>query len=281
MALAVRVGQIVRHRPENRGSGATREKLPELRKISAERGSQATMSPFNLSLRTTIYLLASAASFAVGLFIPAYYDWTGADQSRPSPVVAQTAVGFLLAAAIAWLSLPWLPITRSPPREDRADRLRFSVRSLLVVTSAIAVGTALLLKFPSATGGIFSAAAYCYAMWFGISHKHHRLPTAALVACITLPYIWAVSHRPFLRGLPVIVRMVLSVPSLLPTALIAAVAERNLHDLEWLAMLLTGSELFLGVWAIRTSPRCGIAFLVLVWILSTFGSFGLHALARM
>jgi hypothetical protein len=48
----------------------------------------------------------------------------------------------------------------------------------------------------------------------------------------------------------------------------------------WLAVLLTGAEMTIGAWIIRLGPRRTIAYIVFVLLMSTFGSFVLHALMR-
>lgn len=227
------------------------------------------------------YLLLIVASLFASWSIPAYYDWTGADQSRPAPAASYTALGLILAATVAWLTLPWLPAAAGFPRGRRAESLRFSTRSLLVVMSAVAIGTALLLKWPSLVGGTFCGLTLCYAVWFGTTHDGKRLPAAALFGCMLLPFTWVATDDVLTTAQPEILRISLSLPALLPTAVLGSVAGQNLHDLEWLGMLLTGAELLVGIWVIRIGPKLTIAYLNLVLLLSTFGSFGLQALARM
>ena len=52
------------------------------------------------------------------------------------------------------------------------------------------------------------------------------------------------------------------------------------EELFWLSTLLTSAEIVIGVWMIRLGPRRTIAYLVLVLLISTFGSFVLNALLR-
>ena len=48
--------------------------------------------------RIPILPLLITVSFFVGWFVPDYYEWTGSDQSRPSPLVGQTALGMIAGA---------------------------------------------------------------------------------------------------------------------------------------------------------------------------------------
>ncbi len=51
-------------------------------------------------------------SATCGWFVPAFYDWTGADQSRPSPLMWQVPLAVAIGAFLFSVALPWIPITR-------------------------------------------------------------------------------------------------------------------------------------------------------------------------
>ena len=97
------------------------------------------MEYFKRLTRFSAFLLVIGVSFVVGQLIPAFYDWTGSDQSRPSPLTFQTAAGLLLCGIIACLALPWLRIEYDLPATNRVGRVQFNIRTILVITAVVAV----------------------------------------------------------------------------------------------------------------------------------------------
>jgi len=49
------------------------------------------------------------AGIVAGWFMPEFYDWTGADQSRPAPVVGWIALAIAAANLLLWGILFWWP----------------------------------------------------------------------------------------------------------------------------------------------------------------------------
>ncbi|WP_425397907.1 hypothetical protein [Aeoliella sp.] len=226
-----------------------------------------------------VYPSLIAISFVIGWFIPGFYDWTGSDQSRASPLVAQTAIGLLVGAILIWIVLPWLPIAAGATT-DKLPRPRFTSRTLLLVTAGIAIGVAVATRFPMVVSGLLCAMVFGYAIWFSIRSSRHRWPTAALLACMIGPYVWIVFHDELESLFPAILWMAAGLPAFLPAALLSSLWGHNLHEVTWLSVLLTAVELAIGIWLIRLGPRRTIAYLVLVLLMSTIGSFGLNALVR-
>lgn len=93
----------------------------------------------------------------VGICIPGFYDWSGAQQSRSSPVVAPIALGLLLVWVTACFFVAFLTRETSLVPTLRNDRLQFPMRAILILTTAIAVAAAVLLRNPSMvlSAGIF------------------------------------------------------------------------------------------------------------------------------
>lgn len=230
--------------------------------------------------RLPIFPLLIAVSFSVGWYIPAYYDWTGSDQSRPSPLIGQTALGLIVGGIIVCASLPWLPLSTALPDADPAIRIRFKLRTLLLMTAAAAVVIAALMKFPMVVSGGLCAIAFCHVVRFWILHRHYRRQTTALAACMCLPYVWIFSYDEIDNILPAILWIASGLPAFFPACLIGVLIGQNPNDVMWLSVLLTGAEIVIGVWLIRLGPRRTIAYLLFVMLMSTFGSFGLNALVR-
>lgn len=226
--------------------------------------------------------LMIAASLLVGWFVPAFYDWTGADQSRPSPLVGRTALALTVGAVLLCVALPWLPLADESGRRrfDRAARIRFKLRSMLAATAVVAVLIAALIKSPVVVSGILCAIAFGLVIRFWILHRHYRWQSGALVACMCLPFTWLLADSELDDLLPTILWMAAGLPAFFPACFIGYLVGQNSHDVMWLSILLTGAEAVIGIWVIRLGPRRTIAYLTFVLLMSTFGSFGLNALVR-
>jgi hypothetical protein len=226
-----------------------------------------------------IFPLLIAVSFLAGWFIPHYYDWTGSDQSRSSPLVGQTALGLIVGAIMIWAALPWLPVADDVSRPAQSFRVRFTTRTMFLMTAAVAVVIVTFTKFPLVASGVLCAFAFCYLVWFWFRFGQNRWQTTALLACMWLPFIWVVAWDE-LDYSSEILWLFAGMPAMFPAVMIGSLFGQNPNDALWLAVLLTGAEMTVGAWIIRLGPRRTIAYLVFVLLMSTFGSLGLHALMR-
>jgi hypothetical protein len=195
--------------------------------------------------KLAVFPLIIGVTLVVGRLIPAFYDWTGSDQSRSSPLVAQTAVGVLLCGIIVCLTLPWLPIEFDPPAADR--------------------------------GGVH-AIALCYVVRLCVLCRSVRWPVASLLACMYFPFAWAISSIDQPNVFHILSAFAL--PAIFLILLVGGLLHQHSENLVWLSMVLTSVELLIGVWLLRLGLRRFIAYLVFVLIASRYGSFVLHALMR-
>jgi hypothetical protein len=151
---------------------------------------------------------------------------------------------------------------------------------MLAITAAFAMAIAALIRFPMVVSGSLCAIAFCYVVRFWILYRHYRWQTAALLACMCLPFVWIIAYDELDNLLPAILWMASGLPAFFPACLIGSLIGQNSHDVMWLSVLLTGAEIVIGIWIIRLGPRRTIAYLVFVLLMSTFGSIGLNALVR-
>ncbi|TWU54890.1 hypothetical protein Poly51_36120 [Rubripirellula tenax] len=236
------------------------------------------MEVTKLASQIPIFPLFIAVSLVVGWFIPGFYTWTDSDQSRPSPLLWKVPMWSAIASAAFCLVLPWLPITTKSSIDTSRPKMRFSLRLLLAITTAIAVATALLTKFPLFTSGVICAGAYAYFIASCVRNPQHRMASAALLACMILPYAWVVSYKELDRILPAFALMISGMPAFVPAALIGQLFGQNMRDTTWLTFLLTAMELTIGVLMIRLGPKRTIAYLLLVMQISVLGSLAFHML---
>lgn len=225
-----------------------------------------------LTVRTVAFVLPIAFSLAVGCLVPGFYQWTDSDQSRPSPLLWQVPAGIAAGSLLFCFALPWLPSIPSPSCEESRKDLRFNLRSLLIVTTCIAICIPLGLKWPLLVCGVFCFAAFLYLVAFAARNASSRLPSFALLACMLLPYSWVISYDELGRILPAIPMLLGSFPSLVPGAFLGYLFGQPFQEVQWLTYLLTAAELMVGVWLIRLGPKPTIAYLLVVMQISLLGS---------
>ncbi len=231
--------------------------------------------------RLPIFPFLVGLSLAVGWLIPAFYDWTGSDQGRPSPLVSQAAIGLILFGLIVCAALPWLPIAPDSPANERIGTLRFGLRTILLMTAVIAMFLTAFITLPRlAVSSVLYGIALGYAVRFWILFRLFRWRVAALLGCMYFPFAWLVTFDERSTLLPAILWIAPGLPAFVPTLLVGTVAHQNSRELAWLLTLLASAELVVGVWIIRLGPRRAIAYLLFLLITSIFGSFALNALVR-
>ncbi len=230
--------------------------------------------------RIPIYPLFIAASLLVGWLIPEFYAWTDSDQSRPSPLLWQLPLSSAIVSIAFCLALPWLPVPGKLSSGQARPPVRFSLRTLMMLTASFAVMIALLVKSPLVISGIVCAGAYACVIIFGVRNPQHRLATATLLACMSLPYAWVVGYKELGRLLPTLAVMFAGMPAFVPAALIGRLFGQNMHDTPWLRFLLTAFELAIGIWMIGLGPKRTIAYLLLVTQISVLGSLFFYMAVR-
>ncbi|WP_147868628.1 hypothetical protein [Stieleria maiorica] len=229
---------------------------------------------------TYIAPLLMATSLLVGWFIPDFYDWSGADQSRPAPVIGWTALGMLVTSIGVWIALPWIPFRPHPRQDDQIALTRFTLRTLAGITAVAAVVSAGIMTFPLLTGYTVWGLVWVFAVWGWTRDRLPRLPAVALLACMHFPFAWVIRG-----GLPGIGDGLATLVAGLPGFFVTLFAGRfligqHIQELAWLSILISASELAVGLWIIRLGPKRGIAYCVLVLLISVYGSFTLNMLVR-
>jgi hypothetical protein len=236
------------------------------------------MDVSKLLSRVPIYPLLIGVSLIIGWFIPWFYEWTESDQSRPSPLLWKVPVSMVIASVLFCLALPWLPIKPQSSSDAPQTRIRFSVRTLLIITAGIAIAIPVIAKIPLIASGILCAGAYASLTALGVRNSQHRMAAVALIGCMTLPFIWIIGYGELGRILPELAVIFAGMPAFIPAALTCRLSGLNMHDANWLLFLFTALEIAIGIWMIRLGPKRTIAYLLFVMHLSALGSLALHML---
>ena len=229
-----------------------------------------------MTSKIPIFPLFIAVSLLVGWFIPGFYAWTDSDQSRPSPLLWMVPLSLAIASAAVCLALPWLPITSKSSSDAPRTSMRFSVRTLLMLTAGVAVAIPLLVNFPLVLSGIACVGAYAYLISFCVRSPQHRMAASALIGVMILPYAWVVGYDELDRILPTMAVIIAGMPAFLPAALLSQMIGQHFQESQWLTFLLTAFELLIGIWIIRLGPKRTIAYLLLAMLVSAVGSLGFY-----
>jgi hypothetical protein len=233
-------------------------------------------------VKRIIFPLLIAISLGMGLLIPGYHDWTGSEQSRPSPLLLPTAGCLLLSAIIACGLLRWLPVDDQRAPSEKAQKTQFQIRTILVITALAAILLVALAKLPLlAVSSVLQILALGYLVRSWVRDAPSRWPAAALLSCMYLPYAWIVTWNDLTSAWPEILWLAFGLPSFLLTLLVGGLLQQHPQNLQWLSMLLTSGQLAAGVWVIQVGTRRLIAWLIFSLLASVFGSFILNALFRM
>jgi hypothetical protein len=218
-------------------------------------------------------------SATCGWFVPAFYDWTGADQSRPSPRMWQVPLAVAIGAFLFFVALPWIPITGWAKAKSTVP-LQFNLRSLLFLTAVAAVAIAIGMRAPMIVGSICLSLALVAAVRSAILNPEQRLPIVALLTCMILPFVWILGYRELDNLMPSVLWMSAGMPGFFSMAIVAGLFGMPPHESGWLAILITAAQIAIGLWLIRVGPKRAIAYILLVMLLSLMGSLIFNALVR-
>lgn len=230
------------------------------------------MSTDNTRARTTAYCLLIGFSLAAGWCIPAFYDWTDSDQSRPSALLWQVPAGLAVVSVVLCGLLPWLPIPPPQTQLEHRAELRFGTQTLLIATALIAIAIPLGIAFPLAVSGLVCAAAFGFLIWQAVRDPACRLPSITLCACMILPFAWVVGYEELDRLLPALPMFLAAMPTFILGGWIGQILGQHHQEVLWVAYLLTSIEILVGAWLIRGGPKRTMVYLLFVMQMSLLNS---------
>lgn len=230
------------------------------------------------STRIIAFVTLIAVSMMVGLSMPAFYEWTDSDQSRPSPLLWKVPVWSAIAVSLCCCVLPWLPIVTPQEPTRPTSNFRFGLRTLLVLTAVVAIAIPSLAKFPIVAAGIICGLAFANFIRVGVKEPNTRLPATALLACMILPYAWVVRYEELDRIQSHFLWMIATWPTFFPVVYLGGIFGQPFRDSPWLAMLLTAIEVAVGTWFICLGPKRTIAYSQVVLLISAMGSLVFYQL---
>lgn len=228
-------------------------------------------------MRWALVLLA----VLTGLLMPEFYDWTGADQSRPAPVVHWIGLAMLLLDGATVVGTVWLCYRQPSHCSKLLPDRRFGIWQVLVATTAVAVVVTAerLLKLPLVLGIVL--AVVTYAIWIAFKQPAQRWQIATLIVCLWGPFLWIFRWPEFHGNIAQVLLMTPGLPALLPAAYFNYLLGMPMLGDATTPGLFTLLFLILGLGLIRAGQWPAMACSLVLLTFSLFSSFGLQAMVRM
>jgi len=217
--------------------------------------------------------------FIVGWMIPTFYDWSCANQSHSTPAADQAKWSLVGFGVLSWFVIPWLP-HKAAAVQTESKPFQFNLPLLFAITAILAVVIAGIINGPVAFCILLWVAAFVFASLMVSKELSWKWQLSALFACMYFPFSWVLVWKTFQNANWMMLMGAIGLPAFLPASLLASSCGRHPNQVIWLFMLLTVIEITIGFWMTRTGPRRTTAYLVLVMLLSIYGSMFLNAAMR-
>lgn len=246
----------------------------------------STGVPQSQSAALAVSLVVCLSASVIGIFLPAYYDWSGADQSRPSPWIP---FAFAVLGVVVALSCLVLGLRHFYWRIPSAAAIKNGWYPLVFAVGVVGVLSALQANAIQSSGLrtlvlILSFIAWGVVVIWGCyqAYQHARLRwalAALLVSCYG-PLLWIVvgkySQYTSLLAIPFLV----GAPLLVPTGFLGMVLGVNLQELMWLANGLTTIAIAVGLAFMHLGEKRALGYTLLLLVISAAGSMAFHSLIR-
>lgn len=226
-------------------------------------------------------LEVSLVACVIGFFLPAYYDWSGADQSRPSPWIpfafAVLGIVVTLVGLILGLRHFYWRIPSAAGIKHGGYPLLFAVCTLGVLTAIHATGLRTVVLILS-----FVALAVVVAWGCCQAYQHVRLrwALATLLFSCYGPLLWIVVGKHSQNSMPQASLFLLGAPMLMPAGLLGMVLGVHLQELMWLGNSLTMIAIAIGIALMHLGEKRALAYTLSLLVVSAAGSMAFHSLIR-
>jgi hypothetical protein len=232
--------------------------------------------------RIPLFTFVAGIGLTIGFLVPVAFEFAEEPWNRTRLVsMERAAIMTAVLSCALCVCLAWLGKER-PPAAERRPKIQLRLWQLFAVmtVAAILLGVMKWLDISWASG-LVTAVALSVLCWAVFQDARARSRTAALVAGLFCPLVWMVAYNvPFGRTSGLVTAMPFA-PAILPSALIRAVTSGGGPDeMGLVAGVIVIAELLLGAWLAHRGGRLFVAFLLLVMLVSSVSSFGMHALYR-
>lgn len=236
-----------------------------------------------------LFPLVAGIGLTVGFLVPVAFEWTEQPWNRTRLVGMERAamVTMVVTCAVCALGAFITPthFAGAPvmTANEQPRKVQFRLWQLFAVMTLTAVLLA-VMKWLDVTwaSGLVSAVALGVLGWALIHDARVRARAGALVAGMFCPMVWMVLYNaPFTRTSGLVAAIPIA-PAILPAALIRALLDSRggSDQMGMVAGVIVIGEMLLGAWLAWRGGKLFVAYLVLVLLVSSVSSFGMHAMYR-
>ena len=234
---------------------------------------------------TQLTLVLCAGACIAGWFMPEYFYWTGADQSRSAPVVGSHGVLLVVLSLVAMaciLMWHWNSQGEGETLSTSQALKQVNIRHLIVLTAMAACFIAFCLheelRLLAASTALMPIGV---ALWIAFTEPPLRGQILAMLVCQFGPFWWLVRVFEELNGMDLSsALMVPLLPAIVPAELLARLIDVSRSSLGATASMLITLQIAVGVWLIRGGRKRALAYSLFLTTCSIASSFVLNALFR-
>jgi hypothetical protein len=232
--------------------------------------------------RIPLFTLVAGIGLAIGFLVPVAFEVAEEPWNRTRLISMElAAIVTVVISSVLCVCLAWLGKER-PPAAERRPKVQLRLRQLFAVITLAAILLAVMKWLNLAwASGLVTAVALGVLCWAVRQDARVRSRVAALVAGLFCPLVWMVAYNvPFGRTSGLVTAIPFA-PAILPASLIRIVTSGGGPDeMGMVAGVIVIAELLLGSWLAYRGGKLFVAYLLLVTLVSSVSSFGMHALYR-
>ena len=233
--------------------------------------------------RIPLFTLVAGVGLTIGFLVPVAFEFTEKPWNRTRLAgmeqAAMVTVGLTCALGVL---AHWRGKALRLTAAEQPQKIQFRLWHLfaLMTLAAIVLAVVKWLGVSWASGAV--AAVVLGVLGWSLTHEDRvQMRAAAVVAALFCPQVWMVAYNvPFGRTSGLVTAMPFA-PGILPAGLIHLLTYRSGPDaMGVVAGVFVIAELLLGAWLARRGGKLFLAWLLLVLLVSSISSFGMHALYR-
>jgi hypothetical protein len=232
--------------------------------------------------RIPLFTLVAGIGLTIGFLVPVAYEFAEEPWNRTRLTSLElAAMVTIVLTCVLCVFLAWFGKIR-PPAAERRPNVQWKLWQLFAVMTVAAILLAVMKWLEiSWASGVVAAVALGVLLWAAFQDPRVRARAAALVAGLFCPLVWMVAYNVPFGGTSGLVTALPFAPAILPAGLIRAVTSSGGPDeMGVVAGGIVIAELLLGAWLARRGGKLFVAYLLLVMLVSSVSSLGMHALYR-
>ena len=233
--------------------------------------------------RTPLLALVAGIGLTTGFLVPVAFELTEQPWNRTRLAGMERAAMATVVVAFVLGVLEFWHLKRfGTAADERPRQVQFRLWQLFAVMTLAGVVLAVVKWLHvSWASGLVAVVAVGVLSWALFQEARVQSRGAALVAGVFCPLVWMIAYNvPFGRTSGLVAALPFA-PAILPAALVRLFTSGGGPDeMGLVAGVIVIAELFLGAWLARRGGKLFEAYLLLVLLVSSVSSFGMHAIYR-